>query len=244
MFTLYPAIDLRGGRCVRLLQGDYGRETVYGNDPVEVAKRWEQEGAGYLHLVDLDAARTGEPVNLPSIRAIVEAVDIPVQVGGGIRDHGRLDELLNLGVRRLILGSAAIENVAFVKQALAAYGERIAIGIDARNGYVATHGWLETSEVKAEVLAKQLTLEGAKTFIFTDISRDGTLSGPNVDAIRHLAAESGGHVIASGGVGSMEDVLRLAEYADDGIVGAIVGRALYTGDVVLRDVLEALASRT
>lgn len=242
MFTLYPAIDLRGGQCVRLRQGDYNRETVYGKDPVEVAQRWEKSGAEWLHLVDLDAARTGEPVNMPSIQAIVQAVGIPVQVGGGIRSRERIDELLQLGVERLILGSAAVENVELVKEALAAYGERIAIGIDAKDGYVATHGWLETSEVKAEVLARELVEVGARTFIFTDIARDGTLSGPNVDAVRRLAVTSGANVIASGGVSRLEDIVQLAQCEGDGVTGAVVGRALYTGDVVLQDALQAVAS--
>lgn len=242
MFTLYPAIDLRGGQCVRLRQGDYNRETVYGKDPVEVAQRWEESGAEWLHLVDLDAARTGEPVNMPSIQAIVQAVGIPVQVGGGIRSRERIDELLQLGVERLILGSAAVENVELVKEALAAYGERIAIGVDAKDGYVATHGWLETSEVKAEVLARELVEVGARTFIFTDIARDGTLSGPNVDAVRRLAVTSGANVIASGGVSRLEDIVQLAQHEGDGVTGAVVGRALYTGDVVLQDALQAVAS--
>lgn len=240
MFTLYPAIDLRGGRCVRLLQGDYDCETVYDTDPVAVAKRWESEGAKWLHLVDLDAARTGEPINLPVIRQIAAAVHIPIQVGGGIRDRKRADELFAAGVRRLILGSAAIENVAFVKQLLIDHGDRIAIGIDARDGFVATHGWLETSQVKAEDLAIELVRAGAQTFIFTDISRDGTLSGPNTHAIRKLAEVSGGKVIASGGVSSTEDLVRLAAHAEQGVVGAIIGRALYTGDVVLSEALGAV----
>lgn len=240
MFTLYPAIDLRGGRCVRLMQGDYGRETVYDTDPVAVAKRWEREGAEWLHIVDLDAARTGEPVNLSAISKIAQAVAIPVQVGGGIRSRDRADDLFACGVERLILGSAAIENVSFVKQMLDIHGEHIAIGIDARDGYVATHGWLKTSQVKAEVLAKELVREGAGTFIFTDISRDGTLTGPNIAAIRHLASTSGGNVIASGGVSHTDDLVRLAKSKEDGIVGAIIGRALYTGDVVLEEALAAV----
>lgn len=244
MFILYPAIDLRGGQYVRLMQGDYEQETVYGSDPVEVARRWEREGAQWLHLVDLDAARTGAPVNLPSIEAIVRSVSIPVQVGGGVRSRERMERLLELGVERLILGSAAIENIELVKESLSVYGDRIVIGIDAKHGYVATNGWLETSEVKAEVLASQLVDFGATTFIFTDISRDGTLSGPNIDAIRHLARTSGGKVIASGGVGNLEHIVQLAACEEDGVTGAIVGRALYTGDVDLREALLAVKSNT
>lgn len=240
MFTVYPAIDLRGGKCVRLRQGDYDRESVYGDDPVEMAKRWEREGAEWLHLVDLDGARTGDPVNLSIIEETVRAIDIPIQVGGGIRSRERIDHLLDVGVERVILGSAAIEDVSLVRQALAEYGDRIVIGIDARDGYVATHGWLETSEVKAEELAQQFVKAGAELFIFTDISRDGMLSGPNIEAIRHLASVGGGRVIASGGVGRLEDVTRLAACASDGIAGVIVGRALYTGDVILREALQAV----
>lgn len=242
MFTLYPAIDLRGGRCVRLLQGDYARETVYGADPAAMAERWEREGAEWLHIVDLDAARTGDPVNMDAIEAIVRTVTIPVQVGGGIRDRARVDHLLTIGVRRIIFGSAAIENAVLVKECLRDFGERIAIGIDAKNGYVATHGWLKTSEVKAEVLAQQLAEQGAETFIFTDIARDGTLSGPNIEAIRRFAAASGKQVIASGGVGNLDHLLHLAEHQADGVSGAIVGRALYTGDVDLKEALAAVQS--
>ncbi len=241
MFTIYPAIDLRGGQCVRLVQGDYDQETVYGRDPVAVAKRWAREGAQWLHLVDLDAARTGKAVNLPQIAAIVDAVDIPVQVGGGIRDRARIEQLFALGVQRLIVGSAAIDDVDLVSWALEAYGSRIAIGIDAKEGYVATHGWLQTSDVHAEKLAQQLRQRGARTFIFTDIARDGMLSGPNITAIRQFAAASGGEVIASGGVATPAHLAELKELAEKGVVGAIVGRALYTGDVVLSEAQEMLA---
>lgn len=243
MFTLYPAIDLRGGRCVRLIQGDYGRETIYGSDPVEMAKRWRDEGAEWLHVVDLDAARSGEPVNMPSIEAIVKAVDIPVQVGGGIRDRKRVEALLELGVSRLILGSAAVENPEFVHWAVDAWGEKIAVSIDSRDGYVATRGWLETTEVQASELARRLAKIGVQTFIFTDISRDGMLSGPNVEAVRQLAAACGKPVIASGGVGRSEDVVALSRHVVDGVTGVIIGRALYTGDIQLAELLSQLKQR-
>ncbi|MGI6125677.1 MAG: 1-(5-phosphoribosyl)-5-[(5-phosphoribosylamino)methylideneamino]imidazole-4-carboxamide isomerase [Planifilum sp.] len=240
-FVLYPAIDLRGGKCVRLYQGDYGAETVYDADPVNVARKWAAAGAEWLHVVDLDAARTGEPVNLPVIREMASRVDIPIQAGGGVRSMERLEMFLDAGVQRVILGSAAIDDPRFVREALARYGDRIALGIDARDGRVATHGWLETTEVTAEALAREMVRRGAETFIFTDISRDGTLSGPNVEAILSLARACGRRVIASGGVRDAEDLLRLARHAGEGIAGAVVGRALYTGDLELGEALRRLS---
>lgn len=243
-FIIYPAVDLRGGKCVRLYQGDYGAETVYDENPVGVARRWRDAGAEWLHVVDLDAARTGEPVNLPVIREMASSVDIPIQVGGGVRTMERLELLLSAGVQRVILGSAAIDDPDFVREALARYGDRIALGIDARNGRVATHGWLETTEVTAEDLAREMVRHGAETFIFTDISRDGTLSGPNVEAIRSLARACGKRVIASGGVRDTEDLLRLARHAGEGVAGAVVGRALYTGGLDLGEALKRLSRET
>ncbi|MCZ8513912.1 1-(5-phosphoribosyl)-5-[(5-phosphoribosylamino)methylideneamino]imidazole-4-carboxamide isomerase [Paenibacillus filicis] len=236
-FIVYPAIDIRGGKCVRLVQGDYNQETVYNESPLEVAKAWEAQGAKWIHLVDLDGAKAGYPVNDKLIGEIAQAVNVPVQVGGGIRTEQDVDHLLSLGVSRIILGTAAIENREFVNKVLAKHGEKVAIGIDARNGYVATRGWLETSEVKAEDLAKELAAQGAKTFIFTDISRDGMMGGPNVEAILNLAKVSGQTVIASGGVSQYSDLQKLAEHALSGVGGAIVGKALYTGSIKLEEAL-------
>lgn len=233
-FTLYPAIDLRGGRCVRLVQGDFARETVYGEDPVQMARRWEEEGARWLHVVDLDAAKTGDHVNLSAVGEIIRSAGIPVQVGGGVRDLKRLEDLLSLGVSRVVIGSAAIDDPCFVKEALRRYGDRIALGLDARNGRVATHGWLETSEVRVEDLGREMAAHGAETFIFTDISRDGTLTGPNIAAVRSLAEATGKGVIASGGVGHPAHLTALARLAPMGVIGAIVGKALYTGDIDLK----------
>lgn len=233
-FTLYPAIDLRGGRCVRLVQGDFARETVYGEDPVQMARRWEEEGARWLHVVDLDAAKTGDHVNLSAVGDIIRSAGIPVQVGGGVRDLKRLEDLLSLGVSRVVIGSAAIDDPRFVKDALRRYGDRIALGLDARNGRVATHGWLETSEVRVEDLGREMAAHGAETFIFTDISRDGTLTGPNIAAVRSLAEATGKGVIASGGVGHPAHLTALARLVPMGVIGAIVGKALYTGDVDLK----------
>ncbi|MDO7908506.1 1-(5-phosphoribosyl)-5-[(5-phosphoribosylamino)methylideneamino]imidazole-4-carboxamide isomerase [Paenibacillus sp. JX-17] len=234
-FMIYPAIDIRGGKCVRLIQGDYNQETVYNDNPVEVAKGWEGQGGQYIHLVDLDGAKAGHPVNDAIIAEIAAAVNVPVQVGGGLRTREDVERLLGLGVSRVIIGTAAIEDRNFTESVLGSYGDKIAIGLDARDGYVATRGWLETSEVKAEELAKELAAKGAETFIFTDISRDGMMQGPNVEAIAALAKASGRSVIASGGVSVMDDLLRLNEHAASGVGGAIVGKALYTGSIDLED---------
>ncbi|GIQ67455.1 1-(5-phosphoribosyl)-5-[(5-phosphoribosylamino)methylideneamino]imidazole-4-carboxamide isomerase [Xylanibacillus composti] len=239
-FVIYPAIDIRGGKCVRLIQGDYAQETVYHDSPSAVAKDWEAQGASWIHLVDLDGAKAGQPVNEETIAEIASAVQVPVQVGGGLRSMAAVEKLLQAGVQRVILGTAAIEDQAFVEEALAKHADRVAIGIDARDGYVATRGWLETSEVKAEELAKALADKGAETFIFTDISRDGMMQGPNVEAIVRLAQVSGRSVIASGGVSRLEDLERLAGYASEGVSGAIVGKALYTGAIQLDLALAAL----
>ena len=239
-FTIYPAIDIRGGKCVRLVQGDYNRETVYNDDPVDVAKLWEEQGASWIHLVDLDGAKAGAPVNDTLIGDIARAVNVPVQVGGGLRNLTHVERLIDLGVARVILGTAAIEDRDFVRRALDRYGDKVAIGLDARNGFVATRGWLETSEVKAEELAVELAAQGASTFIFTDISRDGMMEGPNVEAIVSLARVSGKSVIASGGVSRLDDLRRLADHRAAGVAGAIVGKALYTESINLTEAIRAI----
>ncbi len=241
-FIIYPAIDIRDGKCVRLVQGDYSRETVYNEDPVSVARDWEAQGGQWIHLVDLDGAKAGHPVNHALIGRIAQAVKVPVQVGGGLRTEADVERLLGLGVSRVILGTAAIEDRAFVSRVLAKHGAAVAIGIDARDGFVATRGWLETSRVKAEDLAVQLAEEGAQTFIFTDISRDGMMGGPNVEAIVRLAQVSGRTVIASGGVSKPEDLERLAAHVSDGVGGAIVGKALYTGSINLAEAVRKLGA--
>lgn len=237
-FTIYPAIDIRGGKCVRLIQGDYAQETVYHDQPEEAAAAWEDGGAEWIHLVDLDGAKEGRPVNAELIGRIAKRVKVPVQVGGGLRTEADVELLLGLGVSRVILGTAAIEDRAFVEKVLERYGKQVAIGIDARNGFVATRGWLETSEVKAELLACELAAKGAETFIFTDISRDGMMKGPNVEAIVALAKASGKQVIASGGVSTLADLEALSAHAHDGVSGAIVGKALYTGAIDLREAVK------
>lgn len=235
-----PAIDLLDGRCVRLYQGDYQQSQIFHENPVEVARQWVEQGATRLHVVDLDGAKQGRPANLNTIEAIVRAVSVPVQVGGGLRDAASVRQILNLGVERAIVGTVAVENPAFVGEICQAFAGQIAIGIDARNGKVATRGWLETSEIAASELARQVAKQGAAAIIYTDIQRDGTLSGPNLPALREMAAAVDLPVIASGGVSSLTDLLSLLALEPLGVVGAIVGRALYTGDVNLAEAVRAV----
>lgn len=236
-FTVYPAIDIRGGKCVRLFQGDYNQETVYGDSPLAMAEKFKAEGATWIHLVDLDGAKERKRVNDAHVIEIAKNVDVNVQVGGGIRTEEDVEYYLENGVNRIILGSSAIQNPDFTKQMLKRYGEKIAIGVDARDGYVAVDGWLETSEVKAVDLAKELVEHGAEIFIFTDISKDGTLSGPNVKAIADLAEATEKQVIASGGISQLSDFDALLREREKGIEGAIVGKALYTNQFTLQDAL-------
>ncbi|SFS32503.1 1-(5-phosphoribosyl)-5-[(5-phosphoribosylamino)methylideneamino]imidazole-4-carboxamide isomerase [Marininema halotolerans] len=239
-FDVYPAIDLRGGKCVRLYQGDYEAETVYSEDPLTVARKWVSKGAEWLHVVDLDGARSGDPIHLPVIKEITRLLQVPIQVGGGVRDMKRLEQLLQWGVSRVVIGSAAIDHPAFVQEALGLYGDRIALGLDAWDGRVATHGWEENTGILVEDVAKKMVGFGAETFIFTDISRDGTLHGPNIPAIRNVAFASGKSVIASGGVHSVADMEELRRHEHEGVTGVIVGKALYTGDVDLEEALVKL----
>lgn len=237
-----PAIDLLEGKCVRLYQGDYSLSQVFNESPVEVARQWVEEGASRLHVVDLDGAKVGKSVNLAAIEAIVRSVSVsvPVQVGGGLRDRDTVGQLLNLGVDRVILGTIAVENPQLVAQLCAEFPQKIVVGIDARNGKVATRGWLETSEVNATKLAQQMAQQGVAAIIYTDIYRDGTLSGPNKEALRELANAIDIPIIASGGVSSLTDLLSLLSLESIGVTGAIVGRALYTGDVNLAEAVRAV----
>ena len=237
-----PAIDLLEGRCVRLYQGDYQRSQVFHENPVEVARQWVEQGATRLHVVDLDGAKEGRSANLPAIEAIVRAVSVPVQVGGGLRDRSSVTQLLNLGVERAILGTVAVEAPDLVQEICQAFPRQIAVGIDARNGKVATRGWLETSEIAATELARQVAQQGAVAIIYTDIQRDGTLSGPNLPALREMAAAVDLPVIASGGVSSLTDLLSLLALEPLGVVGAIVGRAIYTGEVNLEEAVRAVGT--
>ena len=231
---ILPAIDLRGGKCVNLVQGIATQETVFSDAPMEMAQRWQAEGAEYLHLVDLDGAFQGESANLHIVSEIASALDIPVQLGGGIRTLERLEAVLALGVDRAILGTAALKQPSLVQQACAQYGARIAVGIDARDGMVATEGWLEVSQKPAVEFAQEM--EGVQTLIYTDIKSDGMLKGPNVDATARIVDAVAADVIASGGVTSLADVADLKQI---GASGTIIGRALYTGALALRDAIAA-----
>ncbi len=235
-----PAIDLLSGRCVRLYQGDYARSQVFNDNPADVARQWVEQGASLLHIVDLDGAKTGRVVNRPAIEAIITEVPVPVQVGGGLRDRSSVAELLDLGVQRVILGTVAVEQPHLVAELCQEFPGQIVVGIDARNGRVATRGWLETSEVLATGLAVQMQEVGAAAIIYTDIHRDGTLTGPNLEALRELTAAVSIPVIASGGVSSITDLLSLLALEPLGVTGVIVGRALYTGDISLIDALSAI----
>jgi phosphoribosylformimino-5-aminoimidazole carboxamide ribotide isomerase len=235
-----PAIDLLEGRCVRLYQGDYAQLDVYNDDPVAVAQQWVEQGATRLHLVDLDGAKAGHPVNQAVIQAIVEAVSIPVEVGGGLRDRPAVADVLGLGVRWAILGTVAVEQPELVAELCREFPGQIIVGIDARNGKVATRGWLETSEVEAIALAQQMEKLGAAAIIYTDIHRDGTMQGPNREALRELAGAIAIPIIASGGISSTIDLLNLLVLEPQGVKGAIVGKALYTGDLSLTEALRAV----
>jgi phosphoribosylformimino-5-aminoimidazole carboxamide ribotide isomerase len=235
-----PAIDLLNGQCVRLYQGDYDQSQVFAEDPVTMARAWAEQGAQLLHLVDLDGAKTGEPVNLSAIARIVEAVNIPVQVGGGLRTQERVTELLGMGVQRAILGTVAIEQPELVGELCQRYPGQIIVGIDAREGKVATRGWLEDSGVEAVALGQQMAALGVAAIIYTDIQRDGTLQGPNLPMLREMASAVTVPVIASGGVSSMTDLLSLLALEPMGVSGVIVGKALYTDNVSLREAIRAI----
>jgi phosphoribosylformimino-5-aminoimidazole carboxamide ribotide isomerase len=231
---IFPAIDLQAGRCVRLTQGDFARSQEFSGDPTAVARRWQAEGARWLHVVDLDGARMGAPQNLEAIRSIRQAITIPIQAGGGLRAVESVAALFDLGIERAILGTAALKDRAFLRACLARWGERIAVGLDARDGLVATDGWLETSATSALTLARELADEGVARFISTDIARDGMLSGPNLKSLAQLQQAVDRPIIASGGVASLADLRALAGL---GVEGAIVGRALYTGEVKLAEAI-------
>jgi len=234
---LIPAIDIRGGRCVRLYQGDFGRETVFADDPVEVARRWQDEGAPRLHVVDLDGAREGWPVNAEVVGRIVAVARVPVQVGGGLRNKPAIQRYLDVGVDRVMLGTAAVKDRPLLVEALAEHGQRIVVAVDARAGQVAVEGWEQETQLAAAELMSELAALGVSRFLYTDALRDGTLQGPSFPTIESLMARVSVPVIYAGGVSSIDDLVRLASL---GLEGAIVGKALYTRDVVLREALEVL----
>jgi len=232
---------LKGGKCVRLLRGDLDKETVYGDDPVAMGRRWVDEGATFLHVVDLDGAVAGRPVNGNAIAALCASLSIPIEVGGGVRSVERAGSLLGMGVDRVIFGTVALEQPEIVEEACQRFAGRVAVGIDARAGKVAVKGWTETSEVEAIDLARRMQNAGAARIIYTDISRDGTQEGVNVEATARLARALEIPVIASGGVGSIDHIERLLPHEQAGIEGVIVGRALYTGAVSLGEAIRIAA---
>jgi phosphoribosylformimino-5-aminoimidazole carboxamide ribotide isomerase len=242
-FELYPAIDLRGGRCVRLYQGDYGSETVYADDPVALARAFAAAGAPWLHVVDLDAARTGRPVNRAAVAAIAAAVDVPVQAGGGVRDDAAADALLASGVRRVVVGTAALDDPGWVRRLAARHPGRVAVGLDARGRDVAVRGWVEGSGEDLIDVARGFDDAGVAALVVTEIGRDGTLEGPDLGQLAAVLDATGLAVVASGGVGRLDDLRALAALDVGGrrLAGAIVGRALYEGAFPVSEAVEATA---
>ena len=234
--VLVPAIDMLDGQCIRLYKGDYNKVTVYG-DPVEIGKKWQEMGAEMIHLVDLDGAEAGNPKNLEVIKKLVETLDIPLELGGGIRSMDTIKMYLDLGVQRVILGTAAVENMALVACAAAVYGERIVVGIDAQDGIVKTKGWLNDTKIDALTLAYDMKELGIERIIYTDINRDGTLTGPNLAETEALARESGLKITASGGMSSMKDIKAVMKLEQYGVDEVILGKALYENKI---DLVEAL----
>ncbi len=238
-FVILPAIDLRGGRCVRLRQGRAEETTTYSDDPVAVARRWAAEGAEWLHVVDLDGAFEGRPVHMDVVRAIVRAVEIPVQLGGGLRTDEAIAAALDVGVARVIIGTRALEHPAEVRRLVDWLGDRLAVGLDARQGLVQVRGWTSGTAIGARELATRLDHEGVRTLIVTDIGRDGMLRGVNTDAVAEICAAVSCRVIASGGVAGPEDIRALRALGCSNLWGAIAGRALYEGTTTLSELLAA-----
>jgi phosphoribosylformimino-5-aminoimidazole carboxamide ribotide isomerase len=237
---LYPAIDIREGRAVRLVQGDYERETAYDDDPVEAAERWASGGAEWLHVVDLDGARSGSPANLEHVRRIAEAVEAQVQLGGGLRDADAVDRALGAGAERVVLGTAALRDPAFLEEMLDRHGQQVVAGVDARGGMAAAEGWVETSDEPAPALIEALAARGASRIVYTPIEVDGTMAGPPLDELRAIAEDLDAELIYSGGIGSIDDLRALASLGLPALGGAIVGRALYEGRFGVAEGIEAL----
>ncbi|MGL5042477.1 MAG: 1-(5-phosphoribosyl)-5-[(5-phosphoribosylamino)methylideneamino]imidazole-4-carboxamide isomerase [Culicoidibacterales bacterium] len=238
MMIIYPAIDLKDGACVRLKQGDFSQLTIFNSDPVQQAKSYQDQGAQYIHVVDLDGAKDGVGKNYDIIARIAKAVDIPVQVGGGIRTEQAIISLLDAGVERVIIGTKAIENLAFVRAIVSQYGDKIVVSIDAKDGFVATNGWVDTTDVEALSLCQELVEIGVKTIVYTDISRDGMMAGIDALFYKQLQEKLGIAVIASGGVTDLTDLLTLAKYK---VSGAITGKALYSNNINLREAIVEVA---
>jgi phosphoribosylformimino-5-aminoimidazole carboxamide ribotide isomerase len=224
---LFPAIDIRDGKAVRLIQGDYEQETAYDDDPVVAAKRWVAGGARWLHVVDLDGARAGEPVNLEHVRRIVASVNVPVQLGGGLRDSKKVEEAISSGAERVILGTAAVRDPEMAEAIAAAHGDRVVASVDSRSGKVAAEGWTQESELATTEVIAELERRGLRRFVYTPVDVDGLMEGPDLDSLREVAEATDGEVIYSGGVGSLEDLRAIGDLGLDNVEGVIVGRALY-----------------
>jgi len=236
---LFPAIDIKNNKCVRLTQGDYDKETIYSSSPADMAMQWKNKGAAYLHIVDLDGAKTGTAANYDVIHQIANEAAIPIQIGGGIRSIEMAGKYIQAGVSRVIIGTAAINDIDFLKEAVSSYGEKIAVSIDARNGYVATNGWTQTSDVTAVDLVKELETLGVQTIIYTDILKDGMLEGPNFAELQTINKATSVNVIASGGVTTVNDIKKLKEQQ---LYGAIIGKALYDGTLSFEAAMEGEAN--
>ena len=237
---LFPAIDIRGGKAVRLMQGDYERETSYDDDPVVAARRWVDGGARWLHVVDLDGARAGEPVNLDHVRRIAAAVSVPVQLGGGLRDSKKVEEALSSGVERVVLGTAAVRDPDVAEAIAAAHGDRVVASVDSRSGKVAAEGWTEGTDIATAEVIAELVNRGLRRFVYTPVDVDGLMEGPDLDSLREVAATTDGDVIYSGGVGSLDDLRVLAGLGLDNLEGVIVGRALYEQRFTVAEARDAL----
>jgi phosphoribosylformimino-5-aminoimidazole carboxamide ribotide isomerase len=237
---LYPAIDIRDGKAVRLIQGDYDRETAYDEDPVTAARRWADGGASWLHVVDLDGARAGEPVNLDHVRRIVATVDVPVQVGGGLRDSKKVEDAISSGAERVVLGTAAVRDPEMAGAIAAVHGDRVVASVDARSGKVAAEGWTESSGLGTAEVVAALSERGIRRFVYTPVEVDGLMEGPDLDSLGDVAGATEGEVIYSGGVGSLDDLRALAGLGIGNLGGVIVGRALYEGRFTIAEAQEAL----
>jgi phosphoribosylformimino-5-aminoimidazole carboxamide ribotide isomerase len=233
---------MRNGKCVRLLQGDYDKETVYSDSPFDMAKQFAESGAKWIHMVDLDGAKGGKRINDSFVIQVAKELNVNVQIGGGIRSESDVIHYLEHGIKRVIIGSMAVEKPSFAIEMIKKYGKHIAVGIDAKDGYVATHGWLNTSEVKADDLGKRFADAGVDSLIFTDIATDGMLSGPNLEALAEMAKETGKQIIASGGVSHLADLIALRALSYQGVTGAIVGKALYERKFTLEEALKEVKS--
>jgi phosphoribosylformimino-5-aminoimidazole carboxamide ribotide isomerase len=239
---LFPAIDIRGGRAVRLVQGDYEQETRYDDDPVVAARRWVNGGAGWLHVVDLDGAREGEPVNLEHVRGIVAAVNVPVQLGGGLRDSKKVEEAFSSGVERVVLGTAAVRDPEMAEAIAAAHGDRVVASVDSRSGKVAAEGWTEETDLDTADVIGELSRRGVRRFVYTPVDVDGLMEGPDLDSLREVARATDAEVIYSGGIGALDDLRAVAGLGIENVEGVIVGRALYERRFSIAEAQAALGS--